>query len=640
MVLEKISNPSDVKNISIKELQELAADIRQRILEVLSVNGGHLSSNLGIIELTIALHKVFNSPFDQLIFDVSHQSYPHKLLTGRNDRFEQIRKYKGLCGFCHPKESPHDHFYAGHAGTALSLALGAAHNRDLNEKDDHILPILGDASLSCGLTLEALNNVPKDLSKFIAILNDNTMSISKSVGNIKNVLSRLLSNPTSNRVYRDIQDLVGKIPGLGKKLGNFGQKITESMKNIVSPAPFFEEFGLTYVGPIDGHDITALINTFNALKNLKHPVLVHVITVKGKGMPIAIENPTPYHGVKPFDLCSGKFLPSPSKKPTFPKIFGRHLLKMADEDPTIVCITPAMPAGSCLDPFMQKYPKRCLDVGIAEGHSVTFAGGLAKKNQSKVIVTIYATFLQRAFDNLFQDVCMQELPVVFALDRSFISGPDGSTHHGIYDISFLNAMPNMIISQPRNGHVLKELLESSFSWGRPAAIRYPNLPTEEEDLPINPRPIGKGEILIRGKSIFILALGHTCQTALDVRSILLERGIELTVVDPVFLKPLDSELLVDLCSTHQFAVTLEEHSLNGGMGMIVNNFLIQNGLRELEVLNLGVPDKWVQFGSNTELMRELGLDAESVANRIWEEFGFELTHDHSTVSKREIKTIV
>lgn len=622
-ILGRITHPSDLKPLSLAELEQLAEEIRSRIIEVMSVNGGHLSSNLGIVELTIALHRVFDSPKDKFIFDVSHQSYVHKLLTGRNPRFHQIRKYKGLCGFCHPKESDHDHFFAGHAGTAFSLALGTAKTRDLDQGNEYILPILGDASLTCGLTLEALNNVPKNLKRFIAILNDNAMSISQNVGNIKSILSRLLSNPLSNRVYQEIQELLGKVPGYGSKLEKLGQKLTESMKNLVSSATFFEEFNLSYVGPIDGHDTPKLIDTLESLKDTTRPVLLHVMTVKGKGMPIAIANPTPYHGVRPFDLCSGKILPSPSIKPTFPKIFGRHILKMADRDSNIVCITPAMPAGSCLDDFMQKYPDRCLDVGIAEGHALTFAGGIAHGRKKKVVVSIYATFLQRAFDNLFQDICMQELPVIFALDRAFISGPDGSTHHGIYDISFLNAMPNMIISQPRDGHVLKELLESSFDWNKPAAIRYPNLETDEPDLPLLKRIPGKGEILAQGKDILLIALGHTCQTALKVRELLLSKGIQATVLDPVFIKPLDAELLQELLLTHRYAATIEEHAVNGGMGMIINHFLIKNGIRDIEVLNFGVPDLWVQFGSNTEIMRELGLDAESIATRILQEFSFE-----------------
>jgi 1-deoxy-D-xylulose-5-phosphate synthase len=479
--------------------------------------------------------------------------------------------------------------------------------------------------------------VPKNLGRFITVLNDNAMSISKNVGNIKNILSRLLSNPLSNRVYQEVQSLLAKIPGYGSKLEKLGQKMTESMKNLVSPAPFFEEFNLSYVGPIDGHDIAKLIETLEALKNTTRPVLLHVLTVKGKGMPIAIANPTPYHGVRPFDLCSGKFLPSPSSKPTFPKIFGRHILAMADRDPNLVCITPAMPAGSCLDEFMQRYPERCLDVGIAEGHAVTFAGGIARSKTKKVVACIYATFMQRAFDNLFHDVCMQELPVVFALDRSFISGPDGSTHHGIYDISFLNAMPNMIIAQPRDGHVLKELLESSFEWGKPAAIRYPNLETDEPDLPLQKRTPGIAEVIMPGKDLLLIALGHTCHTALKVRELLFSKGIEATIVDPVFLKPLDLELFTHLLSTHRFVATIEEHALNGGMGMIINNFLIQNGIREAEVLNFGVPDMWVQFGSNTELMRELGLDAESIAQRILREF---FVDDYRPISEREEKAIV
>ncbi|PIS02987.1 MAG: 1-deoxy-D-xylulose-5-phosphate synthase [Chlamydiae bacterium CG10_big_fil_rev_8_21_14_0_10_42_34] len=627
----------NLSELTLAELEDLASEIRARIIEVMSVNGGHLSSNLGIVELTIALHRVFDSPRDKFIFDVSHQSYPHKLLTGRNGRFEKIRKYKGLCGFSHPKESEHDHFFAGHAGTALSLALGVARSRDLAKGDEYVLPILGDASLTCGLTLEALNNVPKHLKRFIAILNDNEMSISKNVGNIKNILSRLLSNPRTNRIYQEVQTFLAKIPGYGASLEKLGQKMTESMKNIVSPATFFEEFNLSYVGPIDGHDIGKLIETLEDLKEGSRPVLLHVMTVKGKGMPIAIANPTPYHGAKPFDVCSGKFLPSPASKPTFPKIFGRYMVKMADNDPDLVCVTPAMPAGSCLDDFMQKFPDRCFDVGIAEGHAVTFAAGLAHGKRKKVVASIYATFLQRAFDNVFHDVCMQELPVVFALDRAFISGPDGSTHHGIYDLSFLNAMPNMIIAQPRDGHVLKELLQSSFDWKMPCAIRYPNLETDEPDLPLQKRTPGIAEVIMQGKDLLIIALGHTCQTALKVREILFKKGISATIVDPVFVKPLDIDLFSELLSTHRFVATIEEHALNGGMGMIINNFMIQNGIREAEVLNFGVPDMWVQFGSNIELMQELGLDAESIARRILQEF-FE--SDYSPLPERTEKAIV
>ncbi len=550
----------------------------------MSVNGGHLSSNLGIVELTIALHRAFKSPQDKFIFDVSHQSYPHKLLTGRNEKFDQIRKYKGLCGFTHPKESEHDHFFAGHAGTALSLALGVAKGRDLCGGKEHILPILGDASLTCGLTLEALNNIPKKMPRFLAILNDNAMSISKNVGNIKDILERLCTQKPEN-----------------------------------SSASFFEGFGLAYRGPLDGHNLGELIETLESLKDLPYPVLLHVLTVKGKGMPIAVANPTPYHGVKPFDVCSGKFLPSPSNRPTFPKIFGKHLLAMAKKDPHLVCITPATSAGSCLDDFMEQLPNQCIDVGIAEGHAVTFAGGLALGGKIKVVACIYATFLQRAFDNLFQDVCMQELPVVFALDRASISGPDGSTHHGIYDLSFLNAMPNMVIAQPRNGHVLKELLESSFSWQRPCAIRYPNLETEEIEKPLTERPMGKAELLSPGTTILLIALGHTYQAAFKVKEILSLQGLDAAIVDPVFVKPLDAQFFHAMIPNYSCVATLEEHSLNGGFGMIFNHFLMTQGHRGTKVLNFGIPDTWVQFGSHGELIQELELDAPSIAKRIIQE---------------------
>ncbi|MES2122441.1 MAG: 1-deoxy-D-xylulose-5-phosphate synthase, partial [Chlamydiota bacterium] len=366
-------------------------------------------------------------------------------------------------------------------------------------------------------------------------------------------------------------------------------------------------------------DIEKLIAVLEALKDYPQPVLLHVITVKGKGMESASQNPISFHGCKPFDKVTGKFLPSASK-PTFPQIFGKHIVEMAENDPSLLAVTPAMPAGSCLDEFMRKFPQRCLDVGIAEGHAVTYCGGIAYGKKMKVVCSIYATFLQRAFDNLFQDVCLQELPVLFAIDRAGISGPDGSTHHGIYDISFLNAMPNMVICQPRNGHVLKELMESAFSWKRPTAIRYPNMPTEEGTAPIGKRELGQAEVLVRGNEVVIFALGHMCQTALNVREILLAHGIDATVVDPVFVKPLDSELLCDLLSSHRYAVTIEEHSLSSGFGSIFNNFLIRNQFQHLSVLNFGIPDTFVEHGSHGELLGEIGLKPASIADRILHEF--------------------
>lgn len=615
-LLPDIGSPNDMKALTLDDLNELAKEIRHRIIDVMSVNGGHLGSNLGAIELTLALHKVFSSPEDKFIWDVSHQTYTHKLLTGRQGLFHKIRQYKGLCGFSHPKESPYDHFHAGHAGTALSLGLGVAKTRDLNQQTDHVIPIIGDATLTCGLALEALNNIPYDLSRFIVILNDNAMSISKNVGAITHILSRLLSNPTTTKLHHEIDSLLEKIPGYGATLSKQGHKFTESLKNLVSSAPFFEHYGLSYIGPIDGHDIKKMVDVFEGIKNSTRPILVHVLTKKGQGMEEAINNPVSYHGAKPFCVGTGKFLPAATNKPTFPKIFGQHILKMAEKDPSIVVVTPAMSAGSCLDDFMKKFPDRCVDVGIAESHAITYAGGLAHGRHMKVVASIYGTFLQRALDNVFHDVCLQELPVVFAIDRAGISGPDGATHHGIYDISFLNAMPNMIISQPRNGHVLRELLESSFSWGKPCAIRYPNLTTEDSDEPLKFRRPGKGEILAEGKDLLIIALGHMNTTALKVREILSQEGIEATVMDPVFIKPLDAELLSQLLQTHQKVITIEEHSAVAGMGSIVNNFLMTQGYSHVQVMNFGVPEVFIDHGSNADLLDEMGLTPDKIAKQI------------------------
>ncbi len=620
--LSKINSPDDVKTLSLHELESLAVEIRHRIIEVLSLNGGHLASNLGIVELTLALHSVFNSPEDKLIWDVSHQTYVHKLMTGRNDRFHQIRQFKGLCGFCHPKESPHDHFHAGHAGTALSLALGVAKNRDLTKRQEYIIPIIGDATLTCGLTLEALNNMSRELKKFIVILNDNAMSISQNVGAITQILSRLLSNPTTNKIYQELDTIVSKIPSYGPMLSHQGHKITESLKNLVSPAPFFEQYGLSYIGPIDGHDIKKLIAILEGVKDSSWPVIIHVLTRKGQGMDEAIKNPISYHGAKPFSRDTGKFLPTPVNKPTFPKIFGSHLLKMAENDPSLIAVTPAMSAGSCLDEFMKKFPDRCLDVGIAESHAVTFAGGIAYGSKMKVVVSIYATFLQRAFDNLFHDVCLQELPVIFAIDRAGISGPDGATHHGVYDISFLNAMPNMIITQPRNGQVLKELMESAFSWKRPAAIRYPNMVTDDSTAPLQERELGKGDLLAEGNDLLIIALGHMNSVALQTKAILEEQGIQTAVFDPVFLKPLDSEQLARLFVKHQKIVTLEEHSVICGLGSIINNFIVKNSCQLIQILNLGIPESFIEHGSHGEIMNELGLTPPKIAKQILHHFSF------------------
>ncbi len=622
--LEKID---ELKTWSVKDLTALAEEIREKIISVLSVNGGHLSSNLGVVELSIALHYTFSSPEDLLIFDVSHQAYVHKLLTGRLDRFSQIRKWGGLSGFTDPTESAHDHFYAGHAGTALSLALGAAKTRDIQKNQHHVIPILGDASLTCGVTLEALNNIPKDMKRFILILNDNAMSISENVGNIKNILSRIINSPFCNKIYHETQSILGKIPGYGSSLAKQGKKLTESIKNLVSPAVFFEQFGLNYVGPVDGHDLQKLTQTLAAIKNTDRPILLHVMTVKGKGMPVASANPTSYHGVKPFDTESGQFLSSGKTTLSFPKVFGQHLLELARKDSRVVAITPAMPAGSCLTAFMQEFPERCFDVGIAESHSATFAGGMAYQRKQKVFLAIYATFLQRSLDNVFHDVCLQNLPVVFAIDRAFLSGPDGPTHHGIYDIGFLYAMPHMILAQPRSGKVLKELLSESLLWDSPAAIRYPNLPADfsldPEDAPLIERKLGQAEVLQEGEDLLIIALGHMCKTAVDVANRLEKKGFSTTIIDPIFIKPFDEKTILDAVKKHTRLVVLEEHCVLTGLSAIISRLLMKEKQQHIDMLSIGVPDRFVPHGQRDILLNVLQLDAPSVEKTISAHFALE-----------------
>jgi 1-deoxy-D-xylulose-5-phosphate synthase len=622
-ILSRIHQPEDIKPLTIADLKQLAQEVRNRIIEVLSVTGGHLASNLGSVELTLALHYVFNSPIDKFIFDVSHQTYTHKLLTGRNNAlFDKIRTSGGLSGFCHPKESIHDHFFAGHAGTALSLAIGMVHSRNLSEGDEHIIPIIGDATLTCGLSIEALNNIPKDVGRFIVILNDNEMSISQNVGGITHILSRLLSNPTTSKLTHELEHLVSKIPIYGSSLAKQGHRITESVKNLVSSAPFFEQYGLSYIGPIDGHDLKKMIAVFQAIHHLPMPVLVHLLTKKGQGVMQAENDPITYHGVKPFDPKTCEFLPSPAAKPTFPKIFGKLVVELGEKNKHLTLVTPAMSLGSCLDPFKEKFPNRFFDVGIAEGHAVTFAGGLAKTEKTQVICSIYSTFFQRALDNLFQDVCLQEIPVIFAVDRAGLATGDGATHHGIYEVSFLRAMPNMVICQPRNGQLLKELVTSSFQWQRPAAIRYPNMTTEEGKDPLKFRPLGKGEILAEGEDLLIIALGHQCYDALNLRDLLKERGISATVVDPIFVKPLDTDLLGHLLLTHTRIVTLEEHSLKGGLGSEINEFLFAHDFGPIQVLNFGIPETYLEQGGYRELLSEIGLTAEKMLLRILAHFSF------------------
>jgi 1-deoxy-D-xylulose-5-phosphate synthase len=616
--------PRDLKKLTVEELVPLAQQIRKRIFDVMSVNGGHLASNLGSIELTIALHYIFDSPKDKFIFDVSHQAYTHKLLTGRSgEAFTKIRKSGGLSGFTHPKESEHDLFFAGHAATALSLALALATERDLLQEKGHIIPIIGDATLTCGLAFEALNNICRKQERFVVILNDNAMSISRNVGHIKNILSRLLSNPITNKWMHDLEKLMSKIPKCGPQLAEQSTKISSSVKNLVSSAPFFEQFGLSYIGPIDGHDIKKMVTVFQAIQEFEMPVIIHLLTKKGNGVEKAEKDPIKFHGVKPFDPNTCEFIPSTKKSISFPAIFGKTLLTLGEQDQSIVAITPATSLGAQLDAFMNKFPKRSFDVGIAEGHAATFAGGLAKSGKLKVVLSIYSTFLQRALDHVYHDICLQEAPVLFAIDRAGLASEDGATHHGIYDISFFRSMPNMVICQPRDGNMLVDLLHSLFAWKLPCALRYPNMTTEfDETRAPKQIPLGTSEILERGEELLIIALGHMCKHALKLRSALLEYGIRATVLDPIFIKPLDKERLTELLFTHQKVVTLEEHSVKGGLGDEVNQFILSHGHNEVEIINAGIPELLLDHDAYDCLLEKCNLSIEQLVKRILSHFSF------------------
>lgn len=631
-ILNQISSPEDVKTLSFTDLPLLAEQMRHKIISVLKKTGGHLASNLGIIELTIALHYVFCSPKDKFIFDVGHQAYPHKLITGRNtEAFHQIRHDDGLSGFTSPAESDHDFFFSGHAGNALSLALGIA--KATPSSESHILPILGDAAFSCGLTLEALNNIHSDLSRFIVILNDNNMSISNNVGSMSKNFSRWIHHPKMGLLSRRMNDRIKKIPSFGHTLAKYGHKLSLCLKSLFCPIPIFEQFGLAYVGPVDGHNIKKLISVLHTVKHLPFPVLLHVCTTKGKGLEIAQNNPSKYHGVSAnfTTIPEDKTLPSLLPTVTYPDVFGQTICDLGETTPNLHVVTPAMSLGSRLESFKEKFPERFIDVGIAEGHAVTFSAGIAKA-KAPVICSIYSTFLQRAIDNVLHDVCMQKLPVIFAIDRAGLAFGDGCSHHGIYDLSFLRAMPGMIICQPRSAPLFRQLLLSSITWGAPSAIRYPNIAVLHNDpLPIDihtKRHPGLGEILSQGEDLLIIALGHMCSAALSIKMRLLSHGISATVVDPVFIKPFDNNLFSILLMTHTKVVIIEEHSIYGGLSSEFNTFLATHNFT-IEILHFAIPDTFIGHGDKESLLKKVGLNEEYMTNRILTYFNFRIRKTHA-----------
>ncbi len=620
--LERVNSPEDLKGLSIDELNELASEIRRYMIEVLSRNGGHVAPNLGAVELTLALHYVFNSPTDRLIWDVGHQAYVHKIITGRREAFKTIRQYGGISGFLKRDESPHDIFGAGHAGTALSAAMGVVIARDMKGEDWKVVAIVGDGALTAGMALEALNQIGQLKKDMIIILNDNKMSIDENVGALSNYFAKLVTSPVYDRFKEDVWELLGKLPSkyLSLRAREVARKIKETLQHFAVPSILFEELGYRYVGPFDGHDIKLLIDNLNRVKNLKGPTIVHVLTVKGKGYEPAEKNPEYFHGLGPFDPETGKPLPKKDTRPRYTKVFGQTLLEFAKKDPKIVAITAAMPLGTGLNYIRDELPDQYIDVGIAEQHAVTLAGGLAVEGM-KPFATIYSTFLQRAFDQIIHDIALQKLPVRFAIDRGGLVGEDGPTHHGVFDLSYLRMIPNMVVMAPRDGEQLRDMIRTAVEYNEgPIAFRYPRDKVPfEPDMSREPQPvpIGKGEILKEDGDVLVLAIGAMVLPSLEAAKRLAEKGFNLKVVDARFVKPLDEELILDLASSAKAIITVEENALLGGFGSAVLELLANKGIMK-PTLNIGIPDKFIEHGPRAVLLEKVGLDASGIANSISE----------------------
>ncbi len=608
-LLDRIDSPTDLKGLTYEALEQLAAELRNELVTTVNNTGGHLASNLGVVELTIALHRVFNSPQDKFIWDVGHQSYVHKLLTGRRQHFASLRQYGGLSGFTCRSESQHDPFGAGHASTSVSAALGIAVARDFDGADYHVVAVIGDGAITGGMAFEALNHAGHLGSKLIVVLNDNGMSISPTIG----ALAKLLNKVRFDRRYGEAKAKSWRILAgfpLGNKFRQLGRQAKSRFKSLIMPTTLWEELGFTYIGPIDGHNIADLETALTQAKDYHlKPTLVHVMTTKGKGYLPAESDAVYFHGVPAKSINSQKI-------PSYSEVFAQTVLRLTREESRLVTITPAMPEGNCLSIVAAEFPRRVFDVGICEQHAVTFAAGLATQGFIPV-VAIYSTFLQRAFDQIIHDVCLQDLPVIFAIDRGGIVGDDGKTHQGIFDISYLTLVPNLIVSAPKDENELQHLLYTAVKSGRPVAIRYPRgfgLGVKLDDT-LHEIPIGKGEIVRKGDDVLILAIGTMVAPALDAAQGLATNGIEATVVNARFAKPLDSELIIGLASRVKRIVTVEENTLSGGFGSSVVKLLQESGVCDVKVRCLGIPDEFVEQGAQAILRAKYSLDAEGIAKQ-------------------------
>ena len=614
MILEQIKGPEDLKKLTSEELSQLAEEIRAFLIEKISHTGGHLASNLGVVELTIALFRTFDLPEDKIIWDVGHQSYTHKILSGRRMEFDELRQYGGLSGFPKRKEIPYDSFDTGHSSTSISAGLGIAQGRDILGEDYKVVSVIGDGALTGGMAYEALNNAARMKKNFIIILNDNKMSISENVGGMSRYLGGLRTGAGYNDLKKNVADTLERIPVVGGRMIDKIKRTKNSIKQLFIPGMLFENMGITYLGPVDGHNIPALCKVLKEAQKLDHAVLVHVLTKKGKGYEPAEKNPAHFHGVSPFDIKTGKPL-AEKKYPTYTDVFSKKLCQLGETHPELVAVTAAMPDGTGVAAFGKKFPDRFFDVGIAEAHAVTSAAGMAAAGL-RPVVAVYSSFLQRGYDQILHDVCIQNLPVLFAVDRAGLVGSDGETHQGIFDYSYLTSIPNMSVAAPKNLWELRAMLDFAMDYKAPFAIRYPR-GTAYRGLKEFMQPIayGKGEMIYEEENIALLAVGSMVSTGEHVRAKLKEEGVSCTLANARFVKPFDKELVDRLAKNHRLIVTMEENVLQGGFGLPVTAYIHEH-YPQVKVMNIALPDAYVEHGNVSVLRKGLGIDSDSIIQRL------------------------
>lgn len=625
-LLKKINTPKDLKKLRKEDLPLLATEIRKLIIETVSKTGGHLASSLGVVELTLVLHYIFDAPDDKIIWDVGHQSYTHKILTERKNKFHTLRQYKGISGFPKIEESDYDAFNTGHSGTSISAALGLAKARDAKKEKHSVIAIIGDGSMTAGMAFEGLNQAGHIKSDLIVVLNDNEMSISPNVGALSSYLNKILTGQLYTKLIDEIDVLLKNIPKIGNRVSRLAHRVEEAIKGILIPGRIFEDLGFKYVGPIDGHNIFHLVSALEGIKKLKGPVLIHVVTKKGKGYQPAEDKAHFFHGVSSFNIETGTSLKKSTLK-TYTGVFGDSIVEMAQKDRKIIAITAAMTEGTGLTKFANKFPERFYDVGIAEQHAVTFAAALALAGL-KPVVAIYSTFLQRAYDQVLHDACLMNLPVTFAMDRAGIVGDDGPTHNGLFDLSYMRSLPNLIFMAPKDENELRHMLKTAVEFNGPAALRYPRGAGVGVDIDkgFKPLEIGKAEILKEGNALTIIAIGNMVYPSLKAANILSKKGIDVAVVNARFIKPMDRELITKLASKTNQIVTVEENVLQGGFGSAVMELLEEEGIDNVCLKRIGIPDEFVEHGSPEILREKYGLNAEGIVETIEKHFNLSSTH--------------